>query len=215
VNSNSGVDIFDACETVKLRNSKAQLGINNFVAVIEQLYETAEMIQANGDGERTMADMIRHIVTITDYKKHLEETEKDEETVETRMANIRELINMAHEYTSIEDFVENMMGYSDEDEESEDGTATVKLLTMHASKGLEWPIVIIIGCSEGIAPHFLAVRDGNVEEERRLMYVAMTRAKEQLFITRAKYIKDRGGSMHATQESRFIGEINQRFVKKR
>jgi len=215
VNSHLDVDIFDACEAVKLRNRRAQVGINNFVAVIEQLYETATIIQSNGDGNRTMADMIRQIVVLTDYENHLKETEKDEEAVETRMDNIRELINIAREYSNLEDFVENMMGFSDEDEEDEEGNAAVKLLTMHASKGLEWPIVIVIGCSEGLSPFFLAVRDGNIEEERRLMYVAMTRAREQLFLTRAKYVKDRGGSLHVTQESRFISEINQRFIKKR
>ena len=215
VNNHAEADIFDACESVKLRSRKAQLGINNFVSVIEQLYETAAIIQSNGDGNRTMADLIRQIVILTDYENHLRETEKDEEAVDNRMANIRELLNMAREYNNIEEFVENMMGFSSEDEEDEEGNASVKLLTMHASKGLEWPIVIIIGCSEGIAPHFLAARDGNIEEERRLMYVAMTRAREQLFLTRAKYVKDRGGSLHATQESRFISEINGRFLRKR
>lgn len=215
VNKHEEADIFDACEKVKLRNRKAQLGINNFVAVIEQLYETAAIIQSNGDGNRSIADLIRQVVILTDYEKHLDETEKDEEAVESRMSNIRELMNMAREYTNVEEFVENMMGFSDEDEENEEGSASVKLLTMHASKGLEWPIVIVIGCSEGIAPHFLAVRDGNIEEERRLMYVAMTRAREQLFITRAKFVRDRGGSLHATQESRFISEIDTRFVRKR
>lgn len=215
VDNNPEADIFDACEQVKLRNRKAQIGINNFVAVIEELYITANEINQNLDGNRTLADLIRRVVILTDYEKHLGETAKGEEEVQQRMSNVYELINIARNYTDIEDFVESMMGYSDEDEEDEEGKATVKLLTMHASKGLEWPIVIVVGCNEGTSPHYLSLRDGNLEEERRLFYVAMTRAKKQLFLTRAKFVKDRSGFPHATNESRFIGEINERFINKR
>lgn len=215
VDNNPEADIFDACEQVKLRNRKAQIGINNFVAVIEELYITANEINQNLDGNRTLADLIRRVVILTDYEKHLGETAKGEEEVQQRMSNVYELINIARNYTDIEDFVESMMGYSDEDEKDEEGKATVKLLTMHASKGLEWPIVIVVGCNEGTSPHYLSLRDGNLEEERRLFYVAMTRAKKQLFLTRAKFVKDRGGFPHATNESRFISEINERFINKR
>lgn len=215
VDENPEADVFDACEQVKLRNRNAQIGINNFVSVIEELYITANEINQNLDGKRTLADLIRRIVVLTDYEKHLEETIKSEEEVQQRMSNVYELINIARNYTDIEDFVESMMGYSEEDEEDKEGNATVKLLTMHASKGLEWPVVIIIGCNEGTSPHYLSLRDGNLEEERRLFYVAMTRAKKQLFLTRAKFAKGRSGFSHATNESRFIGEINERFINKR
>ena len=215
VEENPDADIFDACENVKLRNRKAQMGINNFVAVIEELYITANEINQNLDGQATLADLIRRIVILTDYEKHLNDTVKNKDEVTQRMSNVYELMNIASNYTDIEEFVDNMMGYSDEDEEDEEGQATVKMLTMHASKGLEWPIVIIVGCNEGTSPHFLSIRDGNLEEERRLFYVAMTRAKKQLFLSRAKFVRDRSGIPHATHESRFISEIDSRYINKR
>jgi DNA helicase-2/ATP-dependent DNA helicase PcrA len=215
VEENPDADIFDACENVKLRNRKAQMGINNFVAVIEELYITANEINQNLDGQATLADLIRRIVILTDYEKHLNDTVKNKDEVTQRMSNVYELMNIASNYTDIEEFVDNMMGYSDEDEEDEEGQATVKMLTMHASKGLEWPIVIIVGCNEGTSPHFLSIRDGNLEAERRLFYVAMTRAKKQLFLSRAKFVRDRSGIPHATHESRFISEIDSRYINKR
>ena len=97
-----------------------------------------------------------------------------------------------------------------EDGESFDG---INLMTMHASKGLEFPVVIIVGANEGTVPHFKAVYSGDVSEERRLFYVAMTRAEKFLFITRSK-ITLRNGEPQYCKQSRFVTEVDSKYLKK-
>ena len=80
-------------------------------------------------------------------------------------------------------------------------------MTVHASKGLEFPVVIVAGCNEGILPSKQSVKSGDVEAERRLMYVAMTRAKDALILTvRPEQRKTRDGRVYKNPESRFVRE---------
>jgi DNA helicase-2/ATP-dependent DNA helicase PcrA len=81
------------------------------------------------------------------------------------------------------------------------------LMTIHAAKGLEWETVIVAGCNEEIIPSKQAIREGNVEEERRLMYVAMTRARDTLILTVRPEAKELNGRVYENPVSRFIGEI--------
>jgi len=85
------------------------------------------------------------------------------------------------------------------------------MLTIHGSKGLEFRAVIVIGCNENVCPHFKAICEGDVSEERRLFYVAMTRAKELLFLTRPK-IMLKNGEPQMLAESRFIKEIDSKYI---
>jgi DNA helicase-2/ATP-dependent DNA helicase PcrA len=85
---------------------------------------------------------------------------------------------------------------------------------MHKSKGKEYKAVIVIGCAEGIAPHHKALEDPKqMEEERRLMYVAMTRAKDYLFMTYPSSVKMQGCDTYA-KPSRFLNEINSKYTHK-
>ena len=85
---------------------------------------------------------------------------------------------------------------------------------MHKSKGLEFKCVIVVGCSETICPHFKALDDpSQIEEERRLMYVAMTRAKDYLFMTYPTTIKAQGREQYVAP-SRFLNEIDRKYVHK-
>ena len=210
-----GEDLIDACHNAKISNIKSREGIANFVAVLEQLCDIAQAIDDNGDNQMTMRDLILAVIRLTKYTDYLAEQEKNRETLEHRLGNIRELLNIAEQYTDIEDFVVSMAGMDVEDEEDEQGQATVKLITMHSSKGLEWPVVIIIDANDGIVPFGLALTEGNLEEERRLFYVAMTRAKKQLFILRPKFNKSARGWSYAARESRFIAEIDPKYVNRR
>jgi DNA helicase-2/ATP-dependent DNA helicase PcrA len=88
---------------------------------------------------------------------------------------------------------------------------SIKLMTIHNSKGLEFPVVFISGMSEGIFPHYLSEREEEIEEERRLMYVAMTRAKEYLFITLSQNAF-RNNFQKELEPSRFIYEISPNYV---
>ena len=142
---------------------------------------------------------------------YLEATYKDAAEVQVRAENLFELVNVASEYESIEDLIVQASLYREDKEEDED---KVQLLTMHKSKGLEYKCVIVVGASETVCPHFKALDDpAQIEEERRLMYVAMTRAKDYLFMTYPTTIKAQGREQYVAP-SRFLNEIDRQYVHK-
>ena len=94
----------------------------------------------------------------------------------------------------------------------EEEVDAVKLSTLHASKGLEYPYVFLVGCEEGILPHNDSIEEDNVEEERRLMYVGITRAKRQLTLTHCLKRKKQG-TWQFPEPSRFIDEMPQEDIK--
>jgi DNA helicase-2/ATP-dependent DNA helicase PcrA len=118
-------------------------------------------------------------------------------------AHLQELMVAAAEHTSLRDFLQEiaLMTSTDDDDDERD---QIQLLTIHASKGLEWPVVFVCGLEEGTLPHERSLVDPvGIEEERRLCYVAMTRAAERLYLSWAAG-RVRG---RETKPSRFLGEI--------
>jgi len=147
----------------------------------------------------------------TGYLKDL----RDENTEEAneRIENLMELVSAAREYetrdpeASIGGFVDRLSLLSEADEESGTREAKVWLMTMHAAKGLEFPLVVIAGLEEGLFPHSRSAEDvEELEEERRLCYVGMTRAQSQLVLTSAARRRV-FGEYQSTQPSRFLDEI--------
>jgi DNA helicase-2/ATP-dependent DNA helicase PcrA len=127
---------------------------------------------------------------------------------EARQENVRELLSVAREYQDegLAGFLEEVALVSDLDSADFDGDA-VTLMTLHAAKGLEFPVVFMTGLEESIFPHSRALYDQNeMEEERRLCYVGMTRAKRELYMTHAAGRLLYGGMQHNTP-SRFLSEI--------
>ena len=198
------IDLINACKNTEL-SGKAKKGLEEFNRTIKTLQELIE----EGESPETI---IKSIVKLTNYNKHLLDTEKD---AEERIANVVELQTIASQYDSLEEFIYNMALNSDinEDDDEEQVNDRVQLLTMHSSKGLEFKAVIIVGANEGIIPHWKADTLSGVEEERRLFYVAMTRAEKMLFIMRPRITHVNGAPMHA-KESKFIGEIDERYLLK-
>jgi len=136
-----------------------------------------------------------------------------------RWRNVRELANLAAPYAAGElvEFLDTLALVQDQDMASDDDEEKqppkVRLMTVHASKGLEFQTVIIAGCEEGLLPHYYATADKDgeelaqaVDEERRLLYVAMTRAKESLALTRAR-TRLTWGVSRQMEASRFLDEI--------
>lgn len=211
--SKGRANILDNIERVGIKG-KAKKGLENFKSVIETLESTHIHKQGKRENDNktsSVGDIINDIVTLTKYFDYL--TEDDKETAEDRIKNVLELQNIASGYADISEFLEKMV--VDVSEQTDDGQEAdkVHLLTMHASKGMEFPVVIIIGAVEGISPHFRSINDGLIEEERRLFYVAMTRAEQELVITRPKYML-RAGSPTFCSESRFIKEINKNYLSR-
>ncbi len=154
-----------------------------------------------GEYER-VSDLIRFLITKTGYLASLENLPDGKERTE----NINELLNVAAAYTTTEAFLEDTALLSDID--TLDKTESrVTCMTLHASKGLEFPVVFIIGCEEGLLPHENSISSSaNLEEERRLMYVGITRAREKLTVTHASY-RFRGGEMTPQAPSRFLEQL--------
>ena len=143
--------------------------------------------------------------------------ERNEEA-EARIENLEELVSAAREYESsdaepsLESFVDRLSLLSEADEEDGTREARVWLMTMHAAKGLEFPLVVVAGLEEGLFPHSRAAEDEHeVEEERRLCYVCLTRAREQLVLTSAARRRV-FGEYQPTQPSRFLDEIPPHLV---
>ncbi|KKP42842.1 MAG: ATP-dependent DNA helicase PcrA, DNA helicase II / ATP-dependent DNA helicase PcrA, partial [candidate division WS6 bacterium GW2011_GWE2_33_157] len=149
----------------------------------------------------------------TRYVKWLDD---GSEEAEYKKENIEELKNVASSYAqkfkekSLDMFLQEINLIEQEQNKNQDGSGNyVNLMTLHSSKGLEFEYVFIVGMEEGILPHSRSFTDENgLEEERRLCYVGITRAKEKLYLTFAEQRQTREG--YSTQiPSRFLGEIPQ------
>ncbi len=146
--------------------------------------------------------------------------EENNEEANERLENLMELVSAAREYesreaeASIGGFVDRLSLLSEADEESGSRNARVWLMTMHAAKGLEFPLVVIAGMEEGLFPHSRSGEDEEeLEEERRLCYVGMTRAQTQLVLTSAARRRV-FGEYQSTEPSRFLDEIPAELVEK-
>jgi DNA helicase-2/ATP-dependent DNA helicase PcrA len=168
--------------------------------------------------EDSVSIVIGKMLDQTGYLKSLRD-ENSEEANE-RIENLMELVSAARDYESREaeaslgGFVDRLSLLSEADEESGNREARVWLMTMHAAKGLEFPVVVIAGLEEGLFPHSRAADDEEeIEEERRLCYVGMTRAQSRLVVTSAARRRV-FGEYQATEPSRFLDEIPAELVER-
>lgn len=155
-------------------------------------------------------ELLNEIIGQIQYLSRFDE--KDEEEA-TRLENIREFLAVSSEYDSLTSFLESVaLVQSEELADRKSGGAKATLMTIHAAKGLEFDEVVITGLEEGLLPHSRSLMDrADIEEERRLMYVAMTRAKKKLHLTFTRYRLVFGGRQ-ATSPSRFLSEIPEHLL---
>jgi DNA helicase-2/ATP-dependent DNA helicase PcrA len=161
------------------------------------------------EGVATTADLLKFLIDRTGYIKLLE----DEDTPEafSRIENLRELVNAAMDSRdrgeSLDQFLDHAALISDADDYDE--RSQITLMSLHAAKGLEFPLVFLSGLEEGLFPHSRTMlQPDDVEEERRLCYVGMTRAMDQLILTRAVYRRRYGTDLpEASVPSRFLEEV--------
>jgi DNA helicase-2/ATP-dependent DNA helicase PcrA len=161
------------------------------------------------DAAANTAELLKFLIDRTGYIKQLEEEDTPE--AYSRVENLRELVNAAMDSKdrgeTLDQFLDHAALVSDAD--AYDERAQITLMTLHAAKGLEFPLVFLCGLEEGLFPHSRTfLNPDDVEEERRLCYVGMTRAMDQLVLTRAVYRRRYGTDMpEASVPSRFLEEI--------
>ncbi len=164
---------------------------------------------ASGIETRPVADTLGDVLDRTGYRRMLDEEGTEE--AHSRLANLDELLNAAVDASergeTIRDFLDHAALVSDAD--SVDERAIVSLLTMHNAKGLEFPVVFIAGLEEGLFPHSRSLdSETQMEEERRLCYVGITRARTKLYLSWARYRRRFGGGQpEASLRSRFLKEV--------
>jgi DNA helicase-2/ATP-dependent DNA helicase PcrA len=179
-----------------------------------------DLITALADVARqdTVSIAIGKMLDRSGYLEDLREENTEEAT--ERIENLMELVSAARDYEmresepSLGGFVDRLSLLSEADEESGSREAKVWLMTMHAAKGLEFPMVIIAGLEEGLFPHSRSSDDEDeLEEERRLCYVGMTRAQSQLVLTSAARRRV-FGEYHSTEPSRFLDEVPAALIER-
>jgi superfamily I DNA/RNA helicase len=206
----TGISIWDAAsepDQVPGLGAPAIKAFRRFMATMHVLRERAET-------NPPISALVKEILQETGYLEALEA----ERTIEAqgRIENLDELVNVAVEYDtaadndtererSLGDFLQQVALISDADDRSDD-QGLVTLMTLHNAKGLEYPIVFMIGCEEGVFPHSRALDEGGLEEERRLCYVGITRAQRDLYLTYAR-TRNVFGARNFGAPSRFISEI--------
>ena len=182
--------------------NKVYLNSREFINTIEELSSKKE--------ETLISELLKEVLNKTGYTKAL----KLENTAqaESRIENLNEFLTVAMEFeeenaeNSLAEFLESITLSSDIDG-MEDAEDSVTLMTLHSAKGLEFPVVFLIGMEEGLFPSYRSIGEQReLEEERRLCYVGITRAKEYLFLTCAKQ-RTIFGSTTCNKISRFIEEI--------
>jgi len=154
---------------------------------------------------RNPGDLLEAIVERTGYRAELEA----ERTIEAagRLENIAELIGHAREYESLDEFMEAVSLVSDTDDLVDADESKAVLMTLHTAKGLEFPAVWMIGLEDGVFPHLRSLGEPDeLEEERRLCYVGITRARQRLYLTHA-WCRTLWGSTQYNPPSRFLKEI--------
>jgi DNA helicase-2/ATP-dependent DNA helicase PcrA len=193
-------------------NTRSLNAINAFVTLIDDL-------QMLVDSGAPADDVLEAVLSRSGYLEELEESTDPQD--ETRVENLAELVAVAREFTddnpagSLGDFLERVALVADSDQIPDadtDGSGVVTLMTLHTAKGLEFPVVFLTGLEDGVFPHVRALGDVNeLEEERRLAYVGLTRARERLYVSRA-VVRSAWGAPQHNPQSRFLAEIPESLI---
>src|SRR5690242_89377 len=180
--------------------------MKSFRGIINKLAKLAET--PDESSKEPVSEIVRAAIIETSYEASLRGERTDE--AEARLENLQELVNAAVDYDDqgvegLREFIDHSALVSDQDEYKRD--APVTLMTVHAAKGLEFPLVFVVGLEEGLFPHSRAASDrADLEEERRLAYVAMTRAERYLYVTHAMKRRVYGEEL-ASEPSTFLNEM--------
>ncbi|KAI8366619.1 P-loop containing nucleoside triphosphate hydrolase protein [Radiomyces spectabilis] len=192
---------------------------------LKRLLNLCTEVQTMLKEKQTIADIIKHIVSSLEYEQYLKLSYKQD--WESRWENIGELVTVAKSFASgsqthtvpalstdtsdlLVQFLESTTLDVDRKEHEEASEGKVTIATMHTAKGLEWPVVFVVGCEEGIVPH----QKADTKEESRLLYVAMTRPRCFLYCTYAR-VRTVWGNTKASDLTRFLSNLSPDFYQER
>lgn len=212
-----GISIWEVCERLPFLsinlNRPTQVKLQDFVTKISSFKAMNEKADA--------FEIAEHIAKSSGLVRELTE-DKTPEGV-SRYENIQELLNSVKEFTEeqreIEDgdmrlgkFMEDVALLTDSDKDDPKNSDTVSLMTVHQAKGLEYPVVFVVGLEESLFPSMMAMNSrADLEEERRLFYVALTRAEKEAYLTHAQ-MRYRWGKLVDCEPSRFLEEIDSKYL---
>ena len=226
---NTGASFNDALQAaaegkVPMLNTRSEKAIASFVELLDDL-------RGRLDGE--LGELVEAVLERTGYRTELESSNDPQDLA--RLDNLNELVSVAHEFSTdlanaealgevdpadedipdtgvLAKFLERVSLVADADELPEHGAGVVTMMTLHTAKGLEFPVVFVTGWEDGMFPHMRALGDPTeLSEERRLAYVGITRARQRLYLSRAK-VRSSWGQPMLNPESRFLREIPQELI---
>ncbi|UJA20026.1 UvrD-helicase domain-containing protein [Thermoleophilia bacterium SCSIO 60948] len=203
-------------ERIPTLGSAAVKAVSRFAQTMESLRERIE--------DDSVGDVLEAVLTEAGVFEALEA----ERTIESegRIENLQELIGVAREFdsnrevegdspeTPVEEFLAQISLLTAQDSLDDPDEGLVTLMTLHNAKGLEYDAVFILGCEEGVFPHSRSVDEGNLEEERRLCYVGITRARERLYMTYAQR-RSLFGGQDRNLPSRFLSELPEELIERK
>ena len=213
---------------VPMLNTRAEKAIAGFVELLDEL---------RGQLDAELGDLVEAVLDRTGYRRELENSNDPQDLA--RLDNLNELVSVAHEFSIdranaealaddeadasgededvpqaglLADFLERVSLVADSDDIPQNDAGLVTLMTLHTAKGLEFPVVFVTGWEDGMFPHMRALGDPTeLSEERRLAYVGITRARQRLYLSRAK-IRSSWGQPMLNPESRFLREIPEDLI---
>src|SRR5690349_12807091 len=229
---NTGASFNDALQAaaegkVPMLNTRSEKAIAAFVEMLDEL---------RGKLDDELGDLVEAVLDRTGYRRELESSNDPQDLA--RLDNLNELVSVAHEFSTdlanaralaeqgegepvdedipdtgvLAQFLERVSLVADADEIPEEGSGVVTMMTLHTAKGLEFPVVFVTGWEDGMFPHMRALGDPTeLSEERRLAYVGITRARQRLYLSRAK-VRSSWGQPMLNPESRFLREIPQELI---
>jgi DNA helicase-2/ATP-dependent DNA helicase PcrA len=198
--------IYKDIETIPIPK-KAKNSLKDFADILKNIKEMYST-------ETPINEILVYVINRIKYLEYLDDTVTVAGTLEEKRSNLTELTNLSRTFTSIEEFLnQSVLDEPKKDKEDDNNINSVSIMTMHGSKGLEYKTIFLCGINDEIIPGRNGFDEGEAEEERRLFYVAMTRAKKNLYITFPSWSTDFKGNAKYVSPSRFLKEIPKDYVK--